>query len=84
MSLLEKDFESAIFESLRDSPLYVGVDDNDGSYTSKVYSKEFHSDLKLLASYIEKTQPIAWKKLQKQYSSQRSRCRCRRDQQTSA
>ena len=67
MSLLEKDFETVIFDSLRGSPLYVGFDDRDGSYTKGAYSKELHCDLKLLASYIEKTQPIAWKKLQKQY-----------------
>jgi type I restriction enzyme R subunit len=67
MSLLEKDFEQVIFDSLRGSPLYVGVDDKDGSYTSVDYSKELHADLKLLAAYIEQTQPVAWKKLQKQY-----------------
>jgi type I restriction enzyme R subunit len=67
MSLLEKDFEQVIFDSLRASPLYVGFDDKDGSYTSGDYSKELHADLKLLAAYIEKTQPIAWKKLQKQF-----------------
>lgn len=67
MSLLEKDFEQVIFDSLRASPLYVGYDDQDGGYTSGDYSKELHADLKLLAAYIEKTQPLAWKKLQKQY-----------------
>ena len=67
MSLLEKDFESVIYDSLRGSPLYVGFDDTDGSYTKGDYSKDLHCDLKLLASYIEKTQPGAWKKLQKQY-----------------
>jgi len=67
MSLLEKDFEQVIFDSLRTSPLYVGFDDREGSYTSGDYSKELHADLKLLAAYIEATQPIAWKKLQKQY-----------------
>lgn len=67
MSLLEKDFEQVIFDSLRGDPLYVGFDDKDGSYTSGDYSKELHADLKLLATYIEKTQPIAWKKLQRQY-----------------
>lgn len=67
MSLLEMDFEQVIFESLRASPLYVGVDDKDGSYTSGDYSKELQADLKLLGGYIEKTQPIAWKKLQKQF-----------------
>lgn len=67
MSLLEKDFEAAIFDSLRGSPLYVGYDDKDGSYTKGDYSKDLHCDLKLLASYIEKTQPIAWRKLQKEY-----------------
>ena len=44
-----------------------GYDDKDGNYTKGDYSRELHCDLKLLASYIEKTQPIAWKKLQKQY-----------------
>jgi type I restriction enzyme, R subunit len=68
MSLLEKNFEQVIFDSLRASPLYVGYDDKDGSYTGGDYSKELHADLKLLAAYIEKTQPIAWKKLQKQFS----------------
>jgi type I restriction enzyme R subunit len=67
MSLLEKDFESVIFDSLRASPLYVDFDDKDSSYTKSGYSKEFYCDLKLLAGYIEITQPIAWKKLQKQY-----------------
>lgn len=67
MSLLEKDFEQVIFDSLRASPLYVGFDDTDGSYTSGTYSKELHADLKLLASYIENTQSVAWKNLQKQY-----------------
>jgi len=67
MSLLEKDFEQVIFDSLRASPLYVGVVDQDGRYTSGDYSKELHADLKLLASYIEKTQPVTWKKLQKQF-----------------
>lgn len=67
MSLLEKDFEAVIFDSLRDSPFYVAFDDKDGSYTNAIYSKDFHCDLKLLAGYIEKTQPIAWKKLQTQY-----------------
>lgn len=67
MSLFEKDFEAVIFDSLRASPLYVGFDDTDSGYTKEVYSTEFHCDLKLLAGYIEKTQPIAWNKLQKQY-----------------
>lgn len=67
MSLLEKDFEQVVFDSLRGSPLYVGFDDKDGGYTSGDYSKELNADLPLLAAYIEKTQPIAWKKLQKQY-----------------
>ena len=67
MGLLEKDFEQVIFDSLRASSLYVGYDDRDGSYTSGDYSKELNADLKLLAGYIEKTQPIAWKKLQKQF-----------------
>jgi len=67
MSLLEKDFEAVIFDSLRASPLYVGFDDRDGSYTKRAYSKEFQCDLKLLVGYIEKTQPVVWKKLQKQY-----------------
>jgi|CXWL01.1.fsa_nt_gi type I restriction enzyme R subunit len=70
MSLLEKDFEAVIFDSLRSSPLYIGYDDKDGEYTKGAYSKEFHCDLKLLTDYIEKTQPIAWKKLQKQYPGQ--------------
>ena len=67
MSLLEKDFEDVIFDSLRTDPLYVGIDDKDGSYTNGDYSRELHADLKLLARYIEQTQPTAWKKLQKQY-----------------
>jgi type I restriction enzyme R subunit len=67
MNLLEKDFEAAIFNSLRASPLYVGFDDSDGSYTKAFYSKAFHCDLKLLAGYNENTQPVVWKKLQKQY-----------------
>lgn len=67
MSLYEKDFEAVIFDSLRAGPLYVGIDDTNGSYTKGDYSRELHCDLKLLASYIEKTQPLAWKKLQKQY-----------------
>jgi hypothetical protein len=67
MSLLEKDFEAVVFDSLRASPLYVGFEDQDGNYTKGAYSKELHCDLKLLASYVEKTQPVAWKKLQKQY-----------------
>lgn len=67
MSLLEKDFEQVIYDSLRASPLYVGFDDKYGGYTSGDYSKELHADLTLLAAYIEKTQPIAWKKLQKQF-----------------
>jgi type I restriction enzyme R subunit len=67
MNLLETDFESVIFDSLSSSPLYVGFDDRDGSYTKGEYSKELHCDLTLLASYIEKTQPVTWKKLQKQY-----------------
>ena len=67
MSLLEKDFESVIFDSLRGSPPYTGFDDTDGSYTKGDYSRKLHCDLKLLASYIEKTQPGAWKKLQNQY-----------------
>lgn len=70
MSLLEKDFEAVIFDSLRAGPLYVGYDDKDGNYTKGAYSKVFHCDLNLLASYIEKTQPIIWKKLQKQYPGQ--------------
>ena len=69
MSLLERDFETVIFESLRATALYVSFDDADASYSRGVYSKEFHCDLKLLASYIEKTQPMAWKKLQTQYPS---------------
>ena len=67
MSLLEKDFEAVIFDSLRADPLYVGVDDTNGGYTSGDYSKELHADLTLLAAYIKLTQPVAWKKLQKQY-----------------
>src|SRR6266576_1073652 len=67
MSLYEKDFETVFFDSLRKSPLYVGFDDKDGSYTTGPYSKELHCDLKLLATYIEKTQPAAWGRLQKQY-----------------
>jgi hypothetical protein len=67
MSLLETDFESVIFDSLRTDPLYVGFDDRDGGYTKEAYSRELHCDLKLLARYIEKTQPITWNKLQKQY-----------------
>src|ERR1035441_6958485 len=67
MSLLEKDFEAFIFESLRNSPLYIGYDDTDCSYTKGAYSKELHCDLVALGSYIEKTQPITWKRLQKQY-----------------
>ena len=67
MGLEEKDFEQVIFDALRASPLYVGIDDRDGHYTSGDYSKELHADLKLLAAYIESTQPGAWKKLQKQY-----------------
>jgi hypothetical protein len=63
MSLLEKDFEQVIFDSLRASPLYVGYDDTDRAYTSGNYSKELHADLKLLAAYIEQTQPLTWKKL---------------------
>ena len=59
MSLLEKDFEAVIFDSLRADPLYVGVDDTNGGYTSGDYSKERHADLKLLAAYIEQTQPVA-------------------------
>jgi hypothetical protein len=70
MSLLERDFEAIIFDSLRASPLYVGFDDRDGSYTKGPYSREFHCDLELLAGYIKKTQPAAWKKLQKQYPGQ--------------
>ena len=54
MSLLEKDFESVIFDSLRGSPLCVGFDDKDGSYTEGAYSKELHCDLKLLANYIDR------------------------------
>jgi type I restriction enzyme R subunit len=69
MSLFERDFESVIFESLSSSPLYAGFDDRDGSYTKGEYSRELHCDLALLASYIEKTQPVTWKKLQKQYPS---------------
>ena len=68
MSLFEKDFETVIFDSLRVSPLYVGFDDRDGSYTKVTYSKEFHCDLRLLADYLEKTQPLTWTKLQKQYA----------------
>jgi type I restriction enzyme R subunit len=67
MSLLEKDFEQVIFDSLCCSPLYVGIDDTNCSYTSGDYSKELQCDLKLLAAFIEGTQPLAWKKLQKQY-----------------
>jgi type I restriction enzyme R subunit len=67
MSLQERDFEGTIFDSLRASRLYIGFDDRDGLYTKSQYSKTFHCDLKLLADYIEKTQPTAWKKLQKQY-----------------
>src|ERR1051326_2343922 len=67
MSVLEKDFEDVIFDSLRASPLYVGIDDKNGNYTKNAYSREFHCDLTLLTGYIEKTQPIAWKRLQKQY-----------------
>src|ERR1035437_739370 len=67
MSLLEKDFESVIFDSLRASPLYLGFDDTDASYTRGAYSKEYHCDLNLLANYIEKAQFVAWKRLQKQY-----------------
>ena len=67
MSLLEKDFEQVIFDSLRASPLYIGFDDKDCSYTSGHYSKDLHADLTLLGGYIEKTQPTAWKKLQKQF-----------------
>lgn len=70
MSLLEKDFEEVIFNALRADPLYVGYDDKDGCYTNGDYSREFHADLKLLAHYIELTQPTAWKKLQKQYPGQ--------------
>jgi type I restriction enzyme R subunit len=67
MSLYEKDFEAVIFDFLRMGSLYVGYDDTDGNYTRLTYSKDLHCDLKLLASYVEKTQPCAWKKLQKQY-----------------
>jgi type I restriction enzyme R subunit len=67
MSLLEQDFESIIFDSLRQSQLYEGFDDRDRSYTNGPYSREFHCDLHLLAQYIESTQPILWKKLQKHY-----------------
>lgn len=67
MSLFEKDFEGVIFDSLRMSSLYVGHDDRDRSYTNGDYSREHHCDLVLLGNYIEKTQPIAWKKLQRQY-----------------
>src|ERR1017187_6846689 len=67
MSLLEKDFEAVIFDSIRTSSLYVEFDDTDGSYSKGAYSREYHCDLKLLASYIQKTQPIAWRKVQAQY-----------------
>ncbi|MFM2008032.1 MAG: hypothetical protein RLZZ09_3687 [Pseudomonadota bacterium] len=67
MSLLEKDFEQVIFDALRASPLYVGFNDQDGSYTGGNYTRTFHADLILLADYIQATQPIAWKKLQKQF-----------------
>jgi type I restriction enzyme R subunit len=67
MSLKEKDFESVIFDALRQSQLYVGHDDTNGGYTKGDYSPEYLCDLKLLASYIEKTQPEAWSKLQKHY-----------------
>lgn len=67
MSLKEKDFESVIFDALRQSPLYVGQDDTNSSYTKGDYSPEYLCDLKLLAAYIEKTQPQAWAKLQKHY-----------------
>lgn len=67
MSLKEKDFESVIFDALSHSPLYVGHDDTNGSYTKGDYSPEYLCDLKLLATYIEKTQPQAWAKLQKHY-----------------
>jgi len=45
----------------------VGFDDKDCSYTKEPYSRDLHCDLKMVAGYIEQTQPIAWKKLQKQY-----------------
>ena len=67
MSLYEKDFEQVIFDALSASPLYAGFNDQDGSYTSGQYSKTLHADLSLLADYIQSTQPIAWKKLQKQF-----------------
>jgi type I restriction enzyme R subunit len=63
----EKDFEDAIFDSLSSSPLYLGFDDTNGSYSQGPYSKDYHADLELLAAYIQKTQPAAWKKLQKHY-----------------
>ncbi len=68
MSLQEKDFEQVIFDALCASPLYVGFDDRDGSYTRGDYSKELHADLTLLAAYIAQTQPSTWAKLQKQYA----------------
>lgn len=60
MSLREQDFETAIYESLAKSPLYVARKSSD-------FSLDLLSDPELIASYIEQTQPVAWKKLQKQY-----------------
>jgi len=70
MSLYEKDFEAVIYDSLSSSPLYVGRDDKDGSYTKGDYSRELLCDVKLLGSYLEQTQPLAWKKLQKMHPGQ--------------
>ena len=70
MSLYEKDFEAVIFDSLSSSPLYVGRDDKDGSYTKGDYSRELLCDVKMLGSYLEQTQPLAWKKLQKMHPGQ--------------
>jgi type I restriction enzyme, R subunit len=67
MSLKEKDFETVIFDALCGSPLYIGQDDTNGSYTQGDYSQEYHCDLKLLAAYLQQTQPQAWSKLQKHY-----------------
>lgn len=68
MSLFEKDFETWVFESLASTPLYVGFDDTSGSYSTGQYLREFHCDPKLLADFIQKTQPGTWKRLQKQFT----------------
>ncbi len=67
MNYDENHFELTIFNSLSASPLYLGFDDTDGSYSKGRYSKDYHADLESLAAYIQQTQPAAWKKLQKHY-----------------